>query len=52
MTGTKTECCCDLCGEELDRGDVCYRLNGLCVCADCLADYARDYFRTALEVIV
>ncbi|MBQ6430292.1 MAG: hypothetical protein IJJ99_00230 [Oscillospiraceae bacterium] len=52
MTRSKTVCWCDICGEELDVGDVCYRLNGLCVCSDCLLDYARDYFRTALEVIV
>lgn len=51
MTGTKTVCWCDLCGAALDDGDVCYRVNGLCICPDCLLDYARDYFRTALEVI-
>ena len=52
MTRSNPLCLCDLCGEALERGDVCYRLNGLCVCADCLPDFARDYFRTALEVIV
>ncbi|MBQ3357049.1 MAG: hypothetical protein IJG45_08085 [Oscillospiraceae bacterium] len=52
MTRPETVCLCDLCGEELLAGDVCYRVNGLCICPDCLLDFARDYFRTALEVIV
>ena len=51
MTRSKTVCRCDLCGEELSRGDVRYRLNGLCVCPDCLLSYARVFFQPALEVI-
>ena len=41
-----------LCGAKLDSGDVCYRINGLCVCPDCLPAFARDFFRTALEIIL
>lgn len=51
MTKSKTTCWCDFCGAELEVGDVCYRMNGLCICLDCLPDYARYLFRTALEVI-
>jgi len=52
LTRSKTVCWCDICGTELYAGDACYRLNGLCICPDCLTAYARDFFRTALEVIV
>lgn len=52
MTKAKTVCRCALCGAELDSGDVCYRVNGLCVCPDCLPAFARDFFRTALEIIL
>ena len=51
MIQSKTVCWCDLCGAELEVGDACYRLNGLCVCPDCLPEFARGFFRTALEVI-
>lgn len=44
-------CWCDRCGTELYAGEFCYRLDGLRICEDCLAGYARGYFRPALEIV-
>ena len=38
------ECC--LCGDELYMGQQCYHINGQTICEDCLADYARQYFKS------
>lgn len=51
MTECKTVCLCDLCGKQLFRGDFCYRLNGLCICRDCLPAFARECFASAPERI-
>ena len=44
-------CWCDRCGTELYAGSFCYRIGGQRICADCLADFAREYFRSVLELI-
>ena len=44
-------CWCDRCGTELYAGSFCYRIGGQRICPDCLADFAREYFRSALELI-
>ena len=36
MAEPKTVCLCDVCGVQLLLGDLCWRINGLCVCRDCL----------------
>ena len=51
MSECKAVCLCDLCHCMLFPGDLCYRLNGLCICRDCLPAFARDVFSTALEMI-
>lgn len=51
MTESETVCWCDLCGEDLCVGSLCYRLEGLRLCPDCLASYARTVFRSALETV-
>lgn len=52
MSECKAVCLCDLCSTRLFSGDVCYRINGLCICRDCLPAFARDLFKSALELIV
>lgn len=44
-------CWCDRCGTELYAGSFCYRIGGQRICPYCLADFAREYFRSALELI-
>ena len=51
MSECKAVCLCDLCNCMLFPGDLCYRLNGLCICRNCLPAFARDVFSTALEMI-
>ena len=36
---------CSLCRDELYLGSVCYRIGAALICEDCLAAYARAYFR-------
>lgn len=52
MTEPIIVCWCDLCGVELYEGSFCYRLEGMCICPDCLKVYAANYFRTALEPVL
>ncbi len=42
---------CDRCGTELYAGDVCYRLEGQCLCTECLLPYAQERFRDALGYV-
>ena len=51
MTEPKTVCWCDYCVGELYEGGFCYRLEGRCICPDCLICYARERFQTALEQV-
>ena len=37
---------CSLCGGELYDGDEFYAVNGAAVCEDCLADFAREEYRS------
>ena len=37
---------CTLCGRELYDGDEFYAVNGAAVCEDCLADFAREEYRS------
>ena len=52
MTEPTLVCWSDLCGTELYAGSFCYRLEGMCICPDCLKVYATKYFRTALELVL
>lgn len=40
---------CTICGEVLDHGSFHYRVEGKWFCIDCLTEFAREYFRWALE---
>lgn len=42
---------CERCGTELYAGEFCYRIEAERICEDCLAGFAREYFRFLLEVI-
>ena len=33
---------CSLCGRELYRGEVCWRLSGRIVCEDCVVQWMMD----------
>ncbi len=37
---------CRLCGREQYDGDEFYAVNGAAVCEDCLADFAREEYRS------
>ena len=35
---------CDICGFEIYRGEVCYRINGEYICEDCVREFAVRFF--------
>lgn len=43
---------CDRCGGEIYEGETYYAIDGKHICADCLRDFASDYFADCLEKAV
>lgn len=42
---------CDCCGGEVYGGDTVYRIDGQCIHADCLEDFAKGYFADCKEEV-
>ena len=42
-------CFCRLCGGEIYMGERYYAVQGASICADCLPEYSRRYFRAELR---
>ena len=51
MTDSIPVCRCNFCGGELYAGNLCYRIDGARICRECFADWAKERFQTALELI-
>lgn len=51
MTKGKSVIRCTICGEALEPGSFQYCVEGQWFCEECLGEFARNYFRWALEPV-
>ena len=42
---SKTICSCDECGEDIYPGEIYYKIDGDCICEDCIVRYMNKNYK-------